>query len=72
MSTRTHSKLIREGEYFAEVEVRLLDDDVPRGPHLSLEDALRLDRVREALRRSDISTASKLARVYCLMPLNAA
>jgi hypothetical protein len=33
------------------------------------EDAEKLDDVREVLRREDISTASKLARVYRLTPI---
>lgn len=34
-----------------------------------VEDADKLDDVREALRREDISTASKLARVYRHTPV---
>ncbi|KKL13233.1 hypothetical protein LCGC14_2527780, partial [marine sediment metagenome] len=38
-------------------------------PYLSLEDAEKLDEVREALRKEDVLTASKLARVFRLTPL---
>ncbi|MFQ5962901.1 MAG: hypothetical protein ACE5KZ_01290 [Candidatus Scalinduaceae bacterium] len=38
-------------------------------PYLSLEDAEKLEHLREALRREDISTANKLSRVYRLTPV---
>ena len=38
-------------------------------PYLSLEDALKLDDVRAALRRGDIEDAARLSRVYTLTPL---
>lgn len=50
MNTRRHTKLLHEGDYAAEVEVELTDADGEWGPYLSLEDALKLDSVREALR----------------------
>jgi len=40
-------------------------------PYLSLDDPHKLDEVREALRRGDIRTASRLARVFSLTPLSA-
>lgn len=62
-------KLIHEGEYVAEVEVELLYADNGWSPYLSLEDANRLDDVRQALRQGDLATASRLARVYKLLPV---
>ena len=50
MTRRRHTKLIHEGEYVAEVEIELLDTGEGWSPYLSLEDAQRLDDVREALR----------------------
>ena len=38
-------------------------------PYLSLEDALKLDDVRAALRRGDLETAARLRRVYTLTPV---
>ena len=38
-------------------------------PYLSLEDASKLDTVREALRRIDLEAAAKLSRVFELVPL---
>ena len=35
-----------------------------------MEDAYKLDDVREALRRGDLKEASKLARVYTLTPVD--
>jgi hypothetical protein len=39
------------------------------GEYLSLEDAEKLDDVREALQRKDFKTAQSLALVYELSPL---
>jgi hypothetical protein len=36
---------------------------------LSLDDALKLDDVRDALRRGDLHKAGRLARVFTLTPL---
>jgi len=46
-----------------------LETDESWSPCLSLEDAYKLDDVREALRRKDIATASRLARVYTIHPV---
>jgi hypothetical protein len=62
-------KLIHEGDYAAEVEVDLVESDEGWSPYLTLEDAEKLDQVREALRRRDLQAASRLARVFRLMPV---
>lgn len=69
--TRLHKKLVHEGEYAAEVEVELIESDEGWSPYLSLEDAERLDQVREAFRRGDIGAASRMGRVYHLTPVSA-
>jgi hypothetical protein len=69
MKTRHHTKLIHEGDYVAEVDVELVDTDTGWSPYLSLEDAYRLDDVRDALRRGDVKTASRMARVFSLTPV---
>lgn len=69
--SRRYKKLIHEGEYAAEVEIELITTDEGWSPYLSLEDAERLDSVREALRRNDLRAASKDARVYHLTPVSA-
>ena len=69
MSKRTRTKLVHEGSYVAEVDVELLEDPEGWAPYLSLEDAYRLDDVREALRRGDVETAAKYSRVFSLKPV---
>lgn len=69
--TRNTLKLIRQGEYVAEIEVALSDDPEGWGPYLSLADAERLDQVRSALSKGDLVGASQLARVYRLTPIKA-
>ncbi|HEX3128736.1 MAG TPA: hypothetical protein VH394_15495 [Thermoanaerobaculia bacterium] len=67
--SRRYKKLVHEGEYAAEVEVELITTDEGWSPYLSLEDAERLDSVRESLRRGDLRAASRDARVYHLTPV---
>ena len=69
MTTRRKTKLVREGQYIAEVEVELIEEDEGWAPYLSLEDAEKLDTVREALRLGDTEKAGKLAKVFRLMPI---
>jgi hypothetical protein len=64
-------KLVREGNYAAEVPVRLVEDDTDWSPYLSLEDAKKLDSVRKALKQGDLGAAEKLARIFELTELNA-
>jgi hypothetical protein len=69
--TRKHqTKFVHEGEYVAEVEVQLIESTEGWAPYLSLEDAQKLDEVREALRQGDLTTASELARVFRLTPVS--
>jgi hypothetical protein len=69
MKTRHRSKLVHEGNYVAEVDVELIETDDEWSPYLSLEEAGKLDDVREALRRGDLKKASRYGRVYRLTPL---
>jgi len=70
MSRRSTKRLVREGEFVAEVDVELLETEGGWTPYLSLEDAYKLDDVREALRAGDVGRASQLAdRVYRLTPV---
>jgi hypothetical protein len=66
---RSQTKLIHEGQYAAEVDVQLIEEEDAWSPYLSLEDAKKLDEVRQALRREDIRRASELARVFELTPV---
>jgi len=69
VKSRTHTKLVHEGDYVAEVDVELIDTGTGWSPYVSLDDAYKLDDVRAALRRGDIDAASRLARVYTLTPV---
>ncbi len=70
MNKRRHTKLVREGPYAAEVDVELIEAGDAWAPYLSLDDARRLDTVREALRCGDIQAASRHARVFTLTPVS--
>ena len=69
MTRRKRTKLVHEGSYVAEVEVELLEEPEGWSPYLALEDAYRLDDVREALRRGDVKTAARCSRVFSLAPV---
>jgi hypothetical protein len=69
MSARHHAKLVREGQYVAEVEVALLEDETGWSPYISVEDAYKLDDVRDALRHNDLASAAKYGRIYELRPV---
>lgn len=58
-----------EDQYVAEVEVELITTDDEWSPYLSLEDAYKLDDVREALRQENLQIATKLANVFKLTPV---
>jgi hypothetical protein len=61
---------VRDGEFIAEVDVQLVEVEGGWTPYLSLDDAYKLDDVRDALRAGDIKRASQLAsRVYRLTPV---
>ena len=70
MSRKT-TRFVHADRYAAEVEVELIPDDGAWGPYLSKDDALKLDRVRMALKRGDLATASREAKVFELMPISA-
>jgi hypothetical protein len=61
--------LVHEGEYVAEVDVELIETEDEWSPYLSIEEAYKLDEVREALRRGDVNTAAHYGRVYTLTPV---
>ncbi|MFN2161947.1 MAG: hypothetical protein ACK2UN_07745 [Candidatus Promineifilaceae bacterium] len=69
MTTRKKVKYVHEGEYVAEVDVDVITTDDGWSPYLSVQDAYKLDDVRDALRRSDIAAASRIARVYIKQPV---
>lgn len=69
MTKKQISKLVHVDDYVAEVDVELMYTEDEWSPYLSVDDAMKLDDVREALRQKDFATATKLARVYKLSPL---
>ena len=71
MTKRQQTKLIHQGNYAAEVDVELIEDDTGWSPYLSVADALRLDEVRQALLCEDLKRATQLARVFELTPVHA-
>ena len=72
MNLRRKTKYIHEGQFVAEVEVEVIEDESSWSPYLSVTDAMRLDKVREALRSGDLKAAAALGRVYRLEPVAAA
>ncbi len=69
VTKRKEKRLVHVGEFAAEIEVELLESPEGWSPYLSLEEATKLDRVREALRRGDLKTAGRFGRIYRLVPL---
>lgn len=70
MMRRRQTKLVHQGQYVAEVEVQLTSSEEGWSPYLSLEDAQKLDEVRESLRRGDLKRAGQLARIFKLTPVS--
>jgi hypothetical protein len=70
MTKRSVTKLVHSGEYIAEVDIEMIYTDDDWSPYLSVDDAMKMDDVREALRRKDFETAKKLSRVFTLSPLS--
>ena len=69
MRKKRYAKLVQEGGYVAEVELDLIESDEGWLPYLSLDDAYKLDDVRDALRHGDLRRASRQARLYKLTPI---
>jgi hypothetical protein len=71
MNKKQKTKLVHEGRYVAEVDIEVMEDESGWSPYLLLEDAYKLDEVRNALRRGDIKSAARLGRVFTLTPVSA-
>ena len=69
--TRTSKEFIHEGKYAAEVPIELAYSDESWSPTMSMDDAKKLEAVRLALQRGDISEAAKYGRVFELTPVAA-
>ena len=71
VSVRSIMQFVRGGAFAAEVNVEIVEDERGWAPYLSLQDAYKLDDVRDALRAGDVDRASRLAeRVYRLTPVD--
>lgn len=66
---RKRTKYVHEGKYVAEVDVQLIEADDEWAPYLSVEDAEKLDEVRDLLRVENLQGASRRARVFELRPI---
>ncbi len=69
MKRRMKTKYVHEGHYVAEVEVLLIEDETGWSPYLSVEDAYKLDDVRDALRQGNLGSAAQYGRIYELRPV---
>lgn len=69
MKKQRRTKLVHEGSYLAGVEVELLTTDGEWSPHLSVEDAYKLDDVRDALKRGDVAAGRGHGRLFTLTPI---
>jgi hypothetical protein len=70
MKVKKKTKYIHAGRYVAEIEVDLIQSEDEWAPYLSVEDATKLDDVREALQKEDLESASRYGRIYRLEPIN--
>jgi len=69
MGRRKKTKFVHEGRYVAEVEIEVIEDYTEWSPYLSVEDAYRLDDVRDALREGNLKAAAQYGRIYELRPV---
>ena len=54
MRKKRYSKLVQEGGYIAEIELDLVESDERWSRYISLDDAYKLDDVRDALCHGDL------------------
>lgn len=64
MKKRKKTKYVHEGRYVAEVEISLIEDDKEWAPYLSIEDAYKLDDVRNALQNGDLAAAANYGKIF--------
>jgi len=64
VQTGKKTKYVHEGRYVAEVAVQLMEDETGWSPYISMDDAFKLDNVRDALRQGDLKSASKYGHIY--------
>jgi len=66
-------ELVRVGNHAVEVPVEMLIEEGAGGwsPYFSLEEAKKLENVRLALQRGDLTEAAKYGRLFELLPISA-
>jgi hypothetical protein len=69
MNQRQEIKFVHEGQYVAEVAVEVTKSEEGWSSTISLDDAYKLDDVREALRAGDLKATAQYGRVYELKPV---
>ncbi|MEX1018571.1 MAG: hypothetical protein WDZ49_02875 [Litorilinea sp.] len=69
MGERLIQKLVHEGEYVIEVEVKLIETNEGWSPYLTLEDANKLDEARLTLQAGDLKRAQTIGRLFRLTPV---
>ncbi len=69
MKKSSRTKFVHEGKYVAEVAVEVTEMEDGWSPYLSLDEAYKLDDVRETLRRGDVKAAARHGRVFALTPV---
>jgi len=69
MRNRLKTKYVHEGKYVGELEVSLIEDATEWSPYISIDDAYKIDDVRDALRQGDLDAASRYARIYEMRPV---
>jgi hypothetical protein len=73
MIKENRTELVRVGNHAVEVPVEVLIEEGDGGwsPYFSLEEAKKLENVRLALQRGDLTEAAKYGRLFELLPISA-
>ena len=69
MNASLKIKYVHEGQYVAEVAVEVVESETGWSPTISLDDACKLDEIKEALKAGNLKAAAQYGRVYELRPV---
>lgn len=69
---KLQEKFIHVGNYVARLEVEFIFSDDSWSPCMTIQDAEKIDAVRDALKREDLVAAGKLANIFKLTPVTKA
>lgn len=70
MKRKKTIKYIHEGPFVATFEVMVEEDETGWSPYLGLDDAYKLDEIKEPLQKKNIKLASKYGNVYEMHPID--